>query len=55
MKREKGNFEFIKDPEDNKKNYIFQKDKITRNVTYFVSAILVLLILAVVFSNFFFK
>ena len=55
MKKEKGNFEFIKDPKDNKKNYIFQKEKTTRNVTYFVSVVLVLLILAVVLSNFFFE
>ncbi|WP_185956543.1 hypothetical protein [Changchengzhania lutea] len=51
MKKEKGNFDFVKEPEEEKSNYIFQKDKITKNVTYFVIAVLVLLILAVILSG----
>jgi len=51
MKKEKGNFEFVKDEDDNMRNYIFQKDGITTKGLYFVVAVLVLLILAVVFSS----
>tara|TARA_R110002049_G_scaffold202073_4_gene372631 strand:+ start:564 stop:737 length:174 start_codon:yes stop_codon:yes gene_type:complete len=53
MEKEKGNFELVKDTEDEKRNYIFQKNKITRNVAYFVGAVLILLILAVIFSGLF--
>lgn len=51
MKKEKGNFEFIKDSNDNKRNYIFQKDKTTKTVTIIVGAFLVVLIIAVILSG----
>tara|TARA_R110002124_G_C8578108_1_gene482053 strand:- start:126 stop:299 length:174 start_codon:yes stop_codon:yes gene_type:complete len=51
MEKEKGNFEFVKDSDDKKNNYIFQKDGITKKVVYFVGAVLILLILAVIFSG----
>lgn len=53
MEKEKGNFEFVKDSDDKKNNYIFQKDGITKKVAYFVGAVLILLILAVIFSSLF--
>ena len=55
MKQKKENFEFLKESEDDKENYIFQKDKITKKVTYFIIVILFLLIVAVIFTSFFFK
>ncbi|GAL65575.1 hypothetical protein [Jejuia pallidilutea] len=51
MKKEKGNFEFVKEDEDNKRNYIFQKDKITKTGTIIVAAFLVVLIVAVILSG----
>tara|TARA_R110002049_G_scaffold302713_2_gene496089 strand:+ start:24616 stop:24783 length:168 start_codon:yes stop_codon:yes gene_type:complete len=51
MKKEKGNFEFVKEGNDTKRNYIFQKDGITTKSFYFIIAVLALLILAVVFSS----
>ena len=55
MKEEKGNFEFVKEEENNKENYIFQKDKITKKVTFFVIGVLILLIIAVFVTSFFFN
>ncbi|WP_298497526.1 hypothetical protein [uncultured Algibacter sp.] len=51
MKKEKGNFEFIKESNDNKRNYIFQKDKTTKTVTIFVGVFLIVLIIAVILSG----
>jgi len=54
MKKEKGNFEFVKEPKDEKRNYIFQKDGITKKTTLFVIIVLLLLITAVVLTSLFF-
>jgi len=54
MKEEKENFEIIKENEDTKRNYIFQKDKITKNTALFVFVVLALLIVAVVLTSLFF-
>ncbi|MFL1010689.1 hypothetical protein [Flavisericum labens] len=54
-KKEKGNFEFVKESKDDKRNYIFQKDGITKKTTILVITFLVILILAVVFSGIFFE
>ena len=51
MKKEKGNFEFIKESNDNKRNYIFQKDKTTKTVTIIVGVFLIVLIIAVILSG----
>lgn len=51
MKKEKGNFEFVKDDEDKKRNYLFQNDKITKTGTVIVVAFLVVLIIAVILSG----
>lgn len=48
MKQGEENFEFVKDKEDEKGNYIFQKDKITKYGFYFVGIVLVLIVLATV-------
>ncbi|SFZ90267.1 hypothetical protein SAMN05428642_101836 [Flaviramulus basaltis] len=55
MKQEKENFELVKESEDEKENYIFQKDKTTKTVTFFVIGILIILIIAVILSSFFFN
>ncbi|MCL5127978.1 MULTISPECIES: hypothetical protein [unclassified Algibacter] len=44
MKQGKENFEFVKDKNDEKGNYIFQKDKLTKYGFYFVAAILIILV-----------
>lgn len=53
MKKEKGNFEFVKDNDDKKRNYLFQKDNITKTGTIIVVAFLVILIIAVILSGVF--
>ncbi|MFS4483638.1 hypothetical protein ACKGJY_11510 [Hyunsoonleella sp. 2307UL5-6] len=53
MKKEKGNFEFVKDNDDKKRNYLFQKDSITKTGTIIVVAFLVILIIAVILSGVF--
>jgi len=47
MKQGKENFEIAKDKDDNKRNYILQKDNITRRGFYLIVAILIFLIIAV--------
>ncbi|NJX14132.1 hypothetical protein ABI125_01815 [Tamlana crocina] len=54
-KKEKGNFEFVKESEDEKRNYIFQKDGITKKTALIVIVFLIILILAVAFSGLFFE
>lgn len=50
MKRkEKGNFEFIKEENDQKFNYIFKKDKLTKTTFYVVAAILLVLIAVTIY------
>jgi hypothetical protein len=51
MKKEKGNFEFVKEDDNKKRNYIFQKDGITKTGTIIVVAFLILLIVAVIMSG----
>lgn len=46
---------FIKEEEDKTRDYIFQKDATTKSTTTFVAIILVLLIIGVVISGFYFK
>nr|MDQ8211148.1 hypothetical protein [Mariniflexile sp. KMM 9835] len=55
MQKEKEDFELVKEPGNNKKNYIFQKDGITKKTSLFVIIVLVLLIAAVVFSSIYFN
>jgi len=55
MKKEKGNFEFVKETEDDKGNYILQDDKITKGTSTFVIIVLVILIIAVAVTSYFFK
>lgn len=47
MKQGNEDFEFVKNKNSDKGNYIFQKDKLTKYGFYFVGAVLV--IIAVVF------
>ena len=54
MKKNKKDFEIVKDPENNKQNYIFQKDGITKKTSLFVFIVLILLIVAVILSGVFF-
>ncbi|MFB9055493.1 hypothetical protein ACFFU9_01945 [Mariniflexile ostreae] len=54
MENEKEDFEFVKEAEDHKKNYILKKDKITKGTMLFIIIILVLLGIAVVYSGMFF-
>ncbi|MFG6685446.1 hypothetical protein ACGK9U_02600 [Mariniflexile sp. HNIBRBA6329] len=54
-KQGKEDFEIVKDPENNKKNYIFQKDGITKKTGLFIVIVLILLITAVVLSGVFFE
>jgi len=51
MEKEKGNFEFVKEDEDKKRNYIFQKDKITKTGAIIVVVFLIVLIIAVILSG----
>ena len=50
MKKEKGDFEFVKDENDSKRNYIFKKDGITTKAFYIIAVVLVVLVLAVIFT-----
>ncbi|MBP0902766.1 hypothetical protein ACFSKN_07080 [Mariniflexile gromovii] len=52
-KQGKEDFEVVKNPENNKRNYIFQKDGITKKTSAFVIIVLVLLIIAVILSGIF--
>ncbi len=51
MKNDKENFEFVKESEDTNRNYIFQKDGITKKVALVVGMFLVVLVVAVVLSG----
>ncbi|MEO9892030.1 hypothetical protein [Aurantibacter sp.] len=49
------NTEFVKDANDPKRNYIFQKNKISKTGFFIVGSILVLIIIGVVVSGIFFE
>jgi hypothetical protein len=51
MKQGNEDFKFIKEKNDKKGNYIFQKDKLTKYGFYFVGTILVILAVALVISK----
>ena len=51
MKQGEENFEVAKEPEAQKGNYIFQKNKKTKIAFYFIAVILILLIIAVAVSG----
>ena len=46
---------FIKDKDDDRRDYIFKKDKVTLLGARFVSSVLVILIILVVVSYFYFN
>ncbi|WP_157757654.1 hypothetical protein [Pseudalgibacter alginicilyticus] len=54
MKQEEENFEIVKESKDNNKNYLFQKDKITKNTALFIFIVLALLIVATAVTYMFF-
>ncbi|WP_405291840.1 hypothetical protein [Algibacter sp. Ld11] len=43
MKQGKEDFKFVKEKNDDKGNYIFQKDKLTRYGFYFVGTVLLII------------
>ncbi|MFD1062173.1 hypothetical protein ACFQ1Q_02860 [Winogradskyella litorisediminis] len=47
MKQGKEDFDIVKDDNDSKRNYIFQKDGLTKKIFVFVAIVLVVLIIAV--------
>jgi len=51
MKQGKENFEFVKENDDDKGNYILQKDNLTKYGFFIVGFVLVGLIVALVFLN----
>lgn len=51
MKQGPEDFDFVKEKDDDKGNYIFQKDKLTRYGFYIVGAILVALLVVMIFLN----
>jgi hypothetical protein len=46
---------FVKDEENETRNYIFQKDSKTKGTTTFVAVTLVILVIAVIASGLYFK
>lgn len=46
---------FIKEEDEKTRDYIFQKDTITKSTTMFVAIVLIVLIIAVVLSGFYFE
>ena len=46
---EKGNFEFVKEENDKKRNYIFQKDGITKTGFYILTIILIVLVASTIY------
>lgn len=51
MKNDKENFEFVKDSKDPNRNYIFQKDGITKKVALIVGLFLLVLTVVVALSG----
>jgi len=46
---------FIKEDEDKTRNYIFQKDEKTKSVATFTLIVLIVLVIGVIASGFYFK
>ncbi|MEW4922479.1 hypothetical protein [Algibacter sp. 2305UL17-15] len=51
MKKEPEDFEIVKDKKDDKGNYIFQKDNITKTGAVIVIVFLIILVIAVILSG----
>ena len=49
MEKKPKEFEFVKDEDKDKRNYIFKKDAITKTGFVFIVVVLILLILAIIF------
>ena len=50
-----GETKFIKEPEEETRNYIFQNNKFTKTGVYIVAAFMVLLVIGVIASIFYFE
>lgn len=46
---------FIKDEEEKTRDYIFQKDATTKSTTLFVAIVLIVLVIGVIVSGFYFE
>ena len=55
MKQGEEDAKLVKEPEEPTRNYIFQKTRITRKALYIIIAFLVLLIVSVVVTAFYFE
>ena len=55
VKQPEENVEFVKEADNPKRNYIFQKDGITKSVFFIVVACLILIIIGIVVSGVFFE
>lgn len=54
MKQGEEETKFIKEPEEPTRNYIFQKNGITKTATYIVAGFLVVLVIALIISILYF-
>lgn len=44
---------FIKEEDENRKDYIFQKNNLTKNTTRFVAGVIIVLIIVVISTGFY--
>lgn len=51
MKQGEEDFEIVKNKQSKKRNYIFQKDRLTRSAFYFILIVLLILVVAVVVTS----
>ena len=51
MKQGKEDFDFVKEKNDDKGNYILQKDKLTKYGFFIVGAVLIVVMITLVFLN----
>ena len=49
MKQENEDFDFIKEKNDDKENYLLQKDPLTKYAVFIIGAVLVILVIAFIF------